>query len=242
MVDTTYYEPKVVLAVAPHADDLEVVCGGSVARWAANGAAIYYLILTDSSCGSDDVAMTRNQVATTRKQEQVAAANLIGVRDVFFENYCDGELEVNLELKRAIARIIRRVKPDTLITFDPTVIYDAESGTINHTDHRATGQAAIDAFFPLARDRLSLPSLWDEENLAPHKTAHLLLTNIVHQNYFVDVSDFIDVKIEAIMKHISQFGDNQEQIVGYVKQQSQKCGSKIGSNHAEGFIRIDVRL
>src|SRR6476660_9347925 len=155
MSDTTYYTPETVLAVGAHADDIDITCGGSLARWAKDGAKVFYLILTDSSCGSDDEDMTREQLTSLRQAEQRAAAQSLGASDVFFTDHCDGTLEVTQELKLEIARVIRQVKPDTVITFDPTVIYDAEMGMINHTDHRAAGQATIDAFYPLARDRLS---------------------------------------------------------------------------------------
>src|SRR6266567_448113 len=115
MTDTTYYTPKVVLAVGAHADDIDITCGGSLARWAGEGAAIYYLLLTDSSCGSDDENMTREQLIALRQQEQRAAAELIGAKDVFFGDTCDGTLEVTQDIKRDVARVIRQVKPDTVI-------------------------------------------------------------------------------------------------------------------------------
>jgi LmbE family N-acetylglucosaminyl deacetylase len=240
MTDTTYYSPKSVLAVGAHADDIDISCGGSLARWAAEGAEVYYLILTDSSCGSDDETMTREQLTATRQQEQRDAAQLIGAKDVFFKDYCDGTLEVTQDVKRDVARVIRQVKPDTVITFDPTVVYDVDFGMINHTDHRAAGQATIDAFYPLARDRLSVPTLLNDENLAPHKTPHLLLVNFKDSNYFVDISATFEKKIDAIMLHKSQFGDNREAIAERMRSRSEQLGAKTGARYAEGFMRIDV--
>jgi len=242
MTDTTYFTPKVVLAVGAHADDIDITCGGSLARWAAEGAEVYYLVLTDSSCGSDDETMTREQLTAQRQGEQRAAAQLIGAKEVLFGDACDGTLEVTQDLKRDIARVIRQVKPDTVITFDPTVIYDTEFGMINHTDHRAAGQATIDAFYPLARDRLSVPGLLEEEHLAPHKTPHLLLTNFGEQNYFVDISETFEKKIDAIMLHASQFGTDRDRMSSLLAERSQKLGTKVGAAHAEGFVRIDVRF
>jgi LmbE family N-acetylglucosaminyl deacetylase len=228
MTETTYYAPKVVLAVGAHADDIDITCGGSLARWAAEGAEVYYLVLTDSSCGSDDENMTRD------------AAHLIGAKDIFFCDFVDGTLEVTQVVKRAVARVIRQVRPDTIITFDPTVVYDLDFGMINHTDHRAVGQATIDAFYPLARDRLSLPELLSDEQLAPHKTPHLLLVNFQDSNYYVDITSTFDKKMDAIMLHKSQFGDNREQMAGRLGSRSAKLGSKIGAKYAEGFIRLDM--
>ena len=242
MSDTSYYTPKVVLAVGAHADDIDITCGGSLARWSNEGAAIYYLILTDSSCGSDDESMTREQLTAHRQEEQRAAAILLGATDVFFGTHCDGTLEVTQELKLEVARIIRKVKPDTVVTFDPTVIYDAEMGMINHTDHRAAGQATFDAFYPLARDRLSVPKLLSDENLAPHKTPHLLLTNFSQQNYYVDITDTFEKKLDAIMLHKSQFGEDRERMGGFMRERSEALGSKVGTTYAEGFMRIDVKF
>jgi LmbE family N-acetylglucosaminyl deacetylase len=242
MTDTSYYAPKVVLAVGAHADDIDITCGGSLARWAAEGAEVYYLVLTDSSCGSDDENMTREQLTAIRQQEQRDAAQLIGAKDIFFCEYVDGTLEVTQDVKRAVARVIRQVKPDTIITFDPTVVYDAEFGMINHTDHRAAGQATIDAFYPLSRDRLSVPGLWNDEHLAPHKTQHLLLVNFQESNYYVDISSTFDKKLDAIMVHKSQFGVDRERMASMLGGRSEKLGSKIGAKYAEGFMRIDVRF
>jgi len=240
MSDTTYYTPKVVLAVGAHADDIDITCGGSLARWADEGAEVYYLILTDSSCGSDDESMARVQVTELRQQEQREAAALLGAKEVFFGTYCDGTLEVTQDLKRDVARIIRKVKPDTVITFDPTVVYDTEFGMINHTDHRAAGQATIDAFYPLARDRLSVPSLLNDEHLEPHKTPHLLLTRFSDQNYVVDISEYFEKKLDAIMLHKSQFGDDRERMAGHLRGRAEQLGAKTGARYAEGFVRIDL--
>jgi LmbE family N-acetylglucosaminyl deacetylase len=242
MADTTYSTPKVVLAVGAHADDIDITCGGSLARWASEGAEVYYLILTDSSCGSDDESMTREQLTALRQQEQRAAAETIGAKDVFFGTYVDGTLQVTQDVKRDVARIIRKVRPDTVITFDPTVVYDADFGMINHTDHRAAGQATIDAFYPLARDRLSVPTLLNDEQLAPHKTPHLLLTSFADQNYLVDITDTFEKKLDAIMLHVSQFGTDRERMAGFMAERSQKLGAKVGARHAEGFVRIDLRF
>ncbi|MBC7581393.1 PIG-L family deacetylase [Aeromicrobium sp.] len=236
-----YYTPKVVLAVGAHADDVDITCGGTLARWASEGADVYYLILTDSSCGSDDESISREQLTALREQEQRDAAALLGAKHVFFGHHTDGMLEVTQDVKRDVARIIRTVKPDTVVTMDPTVIYEADFGMINHTDHRAAGMATIDAFYPLARDRLSLPELLRDEGLAPHKTLHLLLTNFSEQNYYVDVSSTFERKIDAIMLHSSQF-DNRAQMQDMLGERAAAWGAKVGARYAEGFMRIDSRF
>jgi LmbE family N-acetylglucosaminyl deacetylase len=239
MTETTYFTPNIVLAIGAHADDMDVTASGTLLRWANEGATIYYLQLTDSSRGSSDPSATPEQVTATRQQEQRAAAQLVGAKDVFFLDYCDGCLEVTNDLKRDIVRVIRQVKPDTVIGMDPTFIYSAERGMINHPDHRAAGDATLDAVYPLARDHLSFPELFHDEHLEPHKVERVLLANFETQNFYIDISEFMDRKLEAIMAHASQFGDH-EQMSQLFRGMAEVMGSKTGSRYAEGFVRIDL--
>ncbi len=239
MSDTTYYTPKIVLAVGAHADDIDITASGSLLRWAAEGAEIYYLLLTDGSRGSSDDSATPETVAARRQADQRAAAQLVGAKDVFFLDYCDGCLEVTMDLKRDIVRAIRRVKPDTVITMDPTFLFSTERGMINHPDHRAAGQATLDAVYPLARDHLSFPEVAAEEGLAPHKVEHVLLTNFEQSTYYVDISEYFDKKMDVVMAHASQF-DDRERMTSFMQPQAEALGTKTGSKYAEGFVRIDL--
>src|SRR5690606_35386064 len=117
-----------------------------------------------------------------------------------FLDYQDGELAVTLGLKKDIVRVIRQVRPDTVITLDPCMVYSSQLGLINHPDHRAAGQATLDAVFPLARDHLTFPDLFTEEKLAPHKVAHVLLTSLDKPESLIDISGTIDVKLAALLK------------------------------------------
>jgi LmbE family N-acetylglucosaminyl deacetylase len=238
-MSSTYYTPKVVLAVGAHADDIDITAGGSLLRWAQEGAEVYYLILTDGSRGSSDTAATHENVASQRQADQRAAAEIVGAKDVFFLTYTDGELEVTMDLKRDIVRAIRRVKPDTVIVMDPSVLYSQARGIINHPDHRAAGQATLDAVYPLARDHLSFPEVAAEEGLAPHKVEHVLLTNFDTQDYYVDISEQFERKLDVVAAHASQFSDR-NQMKGFLEPQAQALGSKTGSAYAEGFVRIDL--
>lgn len=239
MSDTTYYTPQVILAVSAHADDIDVTAGGSLLRWAQEGAQIYYLLLTDGSRGSADQAASHESVAAQRQADQRAAADIVGAKDVLFLDYTDGCLEVTQDLKRDIVRAIRQVKPDTVVVMDPTFIYSAERGMINHPDHRAAGQATLDAVYPLARDHLSFPEVASEEGLAPHKVQHVLMTNFEDHNYYVDISEYFDKKMDVIMAHASQFSDRAG-MTARMQQMAQALGSKTGSQYAEGFVRVDL--
>jgi len=232
-------KPKVVLGVAAHPDDLEFSAAGTIAKFISDGADAYYLILTNANKGTDDRNMPPNMLRTIRHEEQRAAGKILGLKDVFFCDYEDGQLECCYEVRRDIARAIRQVKPDVVVAMDPSVLYSAEHGSINHPDHRAAGQATLDAVYPLARDHLSFPELL-ADGLEPHKTATVLLVNFEQQNYYVDISDYIDTKLKALNAHVSQVADP-DMANGYVRDWAKQNGTKAGVDYAEGFVRIDIR-
>lgn len=238
MTDFQTYEPKVVLAVGAHADDIDFGASGSVAKWAKDGAEVHYLVLTDGCKGSADTTMTSEQLIALREKEQKDAADTLGAKEVHFLHYEDGALEVTQALKKDIVRIIRQVKPDTVVVMDPTMVYSSEMGFINHPDHRAAGQATLDAVFPLARDHLSFPDLYTKEKLEPHKVQHVLLVNLEKQNYFVDITDTFQTKVQALKKHSSQVPPVAV-LTKMLEQRASATGSKTGSKYAEGFVRID---
>jgi LmbE family N-acetylglucosaminyl deacetylase len=231
--------PHTVLGIAAHPDDLDFGAGGTMAHFAATGAAIYYLILTDGSSGSEDRHTVPAQLSAQRQAEQRDAASVIGVSDVFFLDYKDGQLENTLDLKRDIVRVIRQIRPGTIITWDPSCLYSAARGLINHPDHRASGQAALDALFPLARDHLAFPELYSDEGLEPHKTPTVLLMHFDNHNFAIDITNTLDTKLQAIDKHVSQLADP-AQTRRMLTDVAERTGADYGYRYAEGFIRIDV--
>lgn len=231
-------QPKVVLGIAAHPDDLDVGAGGTMAHFASQGAEIHYLILTDGGKGSDDPTMTSSQLVEIRHAEQQTALEIVGGKTITFLDHPDGELEVSMELKKQIVKVIRSVKPDVVITMDPTVVYAAQRGIINHPDHRAAGQATLDAVFPLARDRLTFPEL-HAEGYEPHKTATVLLVNFNESNFTVDITDTFETKFQALKAHVSQFGDVEGS--SWLREIAQAQGREAGYELAEGFVRIDLR-
>ncbi|HVX24029.1 MAG TPA: PIG-L deacetylase family protein [Candidatus Saccharimonadales bacterium] len=233
-------KPRVVLGIAAHPDDLDVGAAGTLAKFAKDGAEVHYLVLTDGSKGSDDPEMTSAQLIEIRRAEQETAVKAIHGTAVHFLQYPDAGLEVTQDLKRDIVRVIRQLKPDTVITFDPTCLYSMERGMINHTDHRAAGQAAIDAVFPLARDRLTFPELLTEEGLEPHKvTTLLLMLNFEKHNFSVDITDTIELKLDALRAHASQIGD-MDMAVGWMRERAAQAGKEAGYDYAEHFIRLEM--
>lgn len=232
-------QPKVVLGIAAHPDDLDVGAGATLAHFAAQGAEVHYLILTDGGKGSDDVAMTSSQLTELRHAEQQNALDAIGGTSITFLDYPDGELEITMDLKRDIVKAIRTHKPDVVITMDPTVVYSARNGIINHPDHRAAGQATLDAVFPLARDRLTFPELF-AAGFEPHKTATVLMVNFNETNFSIDITDSFEKKVNALRAHVSQFSDV-EGLAGWMRQMAEEQGKTEGYELAEGFVRLDIR-
>ena len=225
-----------ILGIAAHPDDLDFSASGTFAKWVKEGYDCYYLIATDGSKGSDDPKMTREKLITLRKKEQKDAAKILGIKDVFFLNHTDTQLVADLTLKKEIVRFIRKLKPDIVVTLDPTFVYSKVRGFINHTDHRAAGQAAMDAVFPLARDRLTFQEL-EREGLTPHKVKMLYLTNFDDPTDIVNISDTIDIKIRALKAHKTQ---EREKAIARIKKWSRILGKKKGYQFAEGFVKLTL--
>ncbi|MDP3901108.1 MAG: PIG-L deacetylase family protein [bacterium] len=228
--------PKTVLAVFAHPDDMDFSSSGTVAKWAKRGADITYLVCTDGSKGSEDPKVTPRKLAAIRKKEQLEAAKILGVKDVIFLGHRDGELVVDMKLKEAISRVIRQKKPDLVITLDPTFLYSTKRGFVNHSDHRAAGQAAIDAVFPLARDRLNFPH-HEKQGLVPHKTKTLLLVSFDAPEHFEDITGTFAKKLEVLKAHKSQVpatAEFEKRIQGHARM----LGKKAGFRYAEGFKMI----
>ena len=230
--------PTVVLGIAAHPDDLDVSAGGTLATYAAQGAEVHYLILTDGGKGSDDASLSSADLVTIRRAEQQRALEIIGGKSITFLDYPDGELEVTLQLKKQIVTVIRQLKPDVVMTLDPTFIYNASKGMINHPDHRAAGQATLDAIFPLARDHLTFPDV-NEDGPAPHKVSTVLLINFQTTNFGVDIGQAFETKLQSIHAHSSQF-NNLDQL-SWVRTMAQEQGKLYGHDLSEGFVRIDLQ-
>lgn len=236
--DFSELKPNVVLGVAAHPDDLDFGAGGTMARFAGQGAEVHYLILTDGSAGSSDRTISPVELVKMREAEQRSAVKAVGGKGVEFLGYQDGRLEVTMDVKRDIVKAIRRVRPDVLVIFDPSMIYAAKRGFINHPDHRAASQAALDAVFPLARDHLSFPELM-AEGLEPHITPTVLMVNFNNHNFFVDITDTFDKKIAALAAHASQIPDMSE-VEERMRRLAEADGKEAGVALAEAFVRIDL--
>ena len=201
--------PKIALAIAAHPDDADFGCAGTAHLWSQQGWDFYYLVCTDGSKGTEDPSLTADRLVPMRQREQRAAAETLGVKDVFFlEGFTDGELTPGRALLGEIVRVIRTVRPYAVFTHEPSQIFH-RNAFVNHSDHRATGLTAVDAVYPSARDRLNFPEHLDE-GLEPHNVKEILIWGNDNPNFAVDVTDAVETKIQALLRHASQFGEGEE--------------------------------
>ncbi len=194
--------PNRALVIVAHPDDAEYLVGGTVSLWTSAGAEVSYVIVTNGDKGTKEPLVTSAELARVRRAEQCRAASLLGVRDVRFLDYEDSTLEPTLTLRRDLTRVIRQTRPDIVVTFDPETRFMTENYP-NHPDHRATGDAAADAVFPAARDRLTFPELIDQ-GLTPHNVRELWLVATRAPSHWVDVAPTFERKLAALAEHRSQ--------------------------------------
>lgn len=202
---------KTILAVGAHPDDMDFGASGTIAKFITEGYDAYYVLCTDGSRGADDPEMTHEKLAATRKREQLAAGKILGLTDIFFLDHPDTQLVVDMQLKEELVRIIKQVRPQIVITMDPTFYYSIEpmwgdAHFINHSDHRAAGLATMDAVFPLSRDRLTFPQ-HEKDGLHPHVVEELWFTNSIEKRHLVDITSTFEKKLRALECHTSQFDD-----------------------------------
>ena len=223
------------MVVVAHADDAEWGCSGTVARWCAEGWEVVYVLCTDGSKGSDDPDLTSADLVKIRREEQGNAAKVLGVCDVVFLDYEDAALQPTLELRRDITRAIRRYRPDVLICMSPTRDL-TDSGYLGHPDHLASGEAALSAVYPTARDRLTFPELLQQEGLEPHRVREVWIMESEAADKFVDVTDYMDTAIRALQAHKTQVSS--EDADKYMRQWRSRIGGKAGLQYAEAYKRF----
>lgn len=231
------------LVVTPHPDDAEFGCAGTAARLISEGKKVYYVVTTNGDKGGRKTDMTAEYLINARQEEQKEAAKVIGVSDVVFLPFGDGELEDNREVRGQLVYYIRKFKPDIVFTTDPF-----RSSFYIHRDHRITGLVTLDAVFPYARDLLHFPE-HIEQGLDGHNVDEIFFWGSENPDTFIDVSSVIDLKIQALLKHKSQMGDyineagGEEGFAKRMKEMGRKQIVKydLKFEHAEMFRRYGIR-
>ncbi len=226
-------KPIRILIIVAHPDDIEFGIGGSVAMWTDAGNEVTYAIVTDGSAGSNAKDVDLGALVRQRELEQLEAAGIVGVRDVRFLGYKDGELQPTIGLRRDLTRIIREVMPYRVVIMDPTaVMLNMESfDYINHPDHRAAGEASLYAIFPSAETRPIFPELL-EEGYEPHHVQEVYIALTDKPNTVVDITPIWDRKIKALLAHRSQVG---AEVVDMVRTWDERNGQEAGVALAEVF-------
>lgn len=198
--------PQQILVILAHPDDPEFFCGGTLAQWIAAGHTVHYCLLTCGDKGSDDRQLSSAELCAMRLDEQRAAARVLGVESVRFLDFPDGYLTPDMELRKAVTRVIRQVRPDILVTCDPTNLF-IRNLRINHPDHRAAGQAVLDAVFPAAGNHRYFPELLEQEGLEPHMPREIWVSLPVEPQVEIDITEILPVKLTALLEHRSQISD-----------------------------------
>lgn len=196
--------PQTILLILAHPDDPEFFCGATIARWTSMGHRVHYCLLTRGDKGIRETMVAPEELARQRVHEQRCAADSLGVQEVVFLDYLDGYLVADLAARQVVTGMIRRFKPDILVSCDPTQVFGENN--INHPDHRTAGQIVVDAVFPAAGNPLYFPELL-QEGLEPHAVKEVWLTVTGQPNTVIDVSAFWERKIAALHCHASQIGD-----------------------------------
>jgi LmbE family N-acetylglucosaminyl deacetylase len=202
---TELYIPKSALVVVAHPDDIEYSCAGTMALWADGGAAVTYVLCTSGDSGIDHPDIDRQRAMEIREEEQRAAAEIIGAQEVIFLRHRDGMLQPNLELRKELVGIIRRVRPEVVVTGDPTLIW-MNPIMLNHPDHRAASLATLEAAWPTAGQANLYPDFDADESMRLHRPKKILCTGWTQPqaNFFVDISSTLDRKVQSLEAHKSQ--------------------------------------
>lgn len=228
-----FAEVRRVIVVAAHPDDLECCCSGTLAQLIARGVSVVSVNCTLGDIGAQEGTILRTALATARLSETDAAAALLGLEQTINLGHHDGELQANLDLRAQLARLYRITQADTLFTFDPYW-----PGQI-HPDHRAAGQAALDAYMP-SKMPLYRPEQLRENGAAPGKLQRaFLFATDRNPDVLVNVSDVYATKLAACQAHASQFPKGEENL-GWLKEWDAETGKAAGYAYAEVFLRMDV--
>ena len=230
-----FERPERAMLVIPHPDDAEGGVGGTVAKWVAEGTEVVFVLCTNGDKGTSDPEMTTKKLAAIREAEQAAAADSLGVKEVIYLRYGDGELNDTAKFRGELVRAIRKHKPDVVFCTDPF-----RQTFYLHRDHRVSGQVTLDAVFPYARDFLHYNE-HIQEGLETHKVGDVLMWGTEHPDTFIDITDTIEDKITALKKHASQVGGSGRDVDQFVKANAQRQGQFADMPYAEGFRRIQFR-
>jgi len=230
-----------VLVVVAHPDDCDFGNGATTAKWTGAGVTVSYCIITDGQAGGSDRSISRDEMARIRRIEQTAAAAEVGVTDLTFLGYQDGQLTSSIELRRDISRVIRQKRPQRVITQSPNRNFTRIFAS--HPDHLAAGEATLCAVYPDARNPFAHIELLEEEGLEPHTVAEVWMSaamGVGQETQVIDVTDTADRKLAALRCHRSQYTDwdaLEERVRGWLAATAKANGLDEG-RLAEQFVVV----
>ena len=228
------------MSIHAHPDDQAITVGGTLAKWARAGCEIVTVCLTRGGAGSNKYTpldMTREALVAIREDEQREACRILGVKETIFLDYEDGMLEPSIPLRRELTRLIRRHRPEAVLTGDPTVRYYGTT-YMNHPDHRAAADVALDAVFPSAGTRLIFPELL-AEGLEPHEVRQVFIHGAERGDTYVDIAETLDVKLAALRAHKRQMGewDPSEMITQWAAEQGRRRKLKAAESYRRMILQ-----
>lgn len=224
-----------VMAIAAHPDDIESWCGGTLAVAIDQGCTVRLLLVTSGDKGSNELGADSRAVAIRREREATEAAGRMGIADIAFLRHPDGEVEDTRQLREELVRWLRRWRPGALFTHDPEHPFPPY---LTHRDHRVVGRVALDAVYPLARDRLVFPE-HALDGLQPHAVREGWLFSSAIADCYVDISDGFDRKIHARLAHVSQTPDPAA-LPDNWRARAARIGDSVGINLAESFTILRI--
>jgi LmbE family N-acetylglucosaminyl deacetylase len=227
-----------------HPDDAEFGCGATIAAWTREGWEVTLVICTDGGSGGPDDAIdigpeARRRISTTRKDEQRAAAEVLGIHEIVFLDFPDGQLEPSLALRREIVRHIRRTRAYRFVCQSPDRVW-TPSYSIGrfHPDHLAAAAAATAAVYPAAQNSWDFPELL-AEGLQPSRVKELWVIGAPHLNRAVDITETFEIKLAALRCHVSQLGTDQTQLAERLRTWAVERGEAFGLPMAETYHMVE---
>ena len=224
--------PERVVAVYAHPDDADVSCGGTVARWASEGAAVHVIVCATGDKGSSDAAVVPEELARRRAAEVAAAVEALGLAGHTVLGHPDGALANDDVLRGQLVAAVRDLRPDVVVCPDPTAVFFGSS-YVNHRDHRVVGWATLDAVAHECRSPHYFPSAG-----AAWRVDEVWLSGSLEPDTWVDIASTIDAKTEALRCHASQVGEAGEWLRTFVHERAEEAGREAGVRYAEGFRRL----
>ncbi len=201
-------EIKRVLVISAHPDDSDFGAAGTIAQWVEKGIDVAYVFCTSGEQGGESSGITKADMPAVRQREQREAAAAVGITDVTFLNYVDGNLEATLGLRKDLVRQIRISQPDRLVCQSPERNWDRIGAS--HPDHLAAGEAAIQAVYPDARNPFAFTDLLEDEGLQPWRVKEVWVTAFATPDHWVDITATFHLKMKALYAHVSQTAHNPE--------------------------------